>query len=325
MVDGFFLGAYATAPSLNGWDEAAEASYYDALKRLPNVRGLEVPLADALHAHDEAWLLDRLAPEWDVVLTLIPGTMARVGRNPEYGLASRSASGRAEAMEFCRSALQAVRRLNDAAGRERVVAVEVHSAPRRRSANDENASPDAFAESLVELASWNWEGARLCVEHCDAWRADHAPFKGFLEVEDEIEAVRRANSASGSRIGIAINWGRSVLEDRDPATAVEHITKAANGGVLAGVIFSGCSGEETPWRAWDDTHMPHAPADGIEYAAPGSLMTEDAMREAITATQCTHLTFLGAKITAFPSSADLQTRVGLNESTLQLLSRAIDA
>lgn len=184
MVNGYFLGAYATAPSLNGWDEAAEAEYYDGLKRLPEVRGLEVPFSDVLHVHDEAWLLDHLAPAWDIVLTLIPGTMARVARNPQHGLASASEAGRAEAVLFCRSALETVKRLNARAARARVVAVELHSAPRRTSANDQNSSRDAFAQSLAEVASWNWEGARLCVEHCDAWRADHAPFKGFLELEE---------------------------------------------------------------------------------------------------------------------------------------------
>lgn len=321
MVDGFFLGAYATAPSLNGWDEAAESAYYNALRELPNIRGLEIPFSDALHSHDEAWLLDNLAPSWDVVLTLIPGTMARIGKNPKHGLASRKASGRSEALVFCQSAREAVRRLNDRVGRSRVVAVELHSAPRRVCATDENSSADALTQSLAEIASWDWEGARLCVEHCDAWRADHAPFKGFLDIGDEIEAIKRANAASGADIGIAINWGRSVLEDRDPATAVKHIERAADAGLLAGLIFSGCSSEDTPWGAWDDTHMPHAPAEDTAYAAVGSLMSDDRMSEAISAMQGVRITFLGAKITAFPASADIQTRIGLNRSILGLMSR----
>lgn len=321
MVDGYFIGAYATAPSLNGWGERAEAEYYNDLKNLPAIRGLEVPFSDALHAHDETWLLDNLLPAWDVVLTLIPGTMARVDRNPQHGLASSNSAGRAEALSFCRTALDAVKRLNERADRARVVAVELHSAPRRASANDENSSSDAFAQSLAEVASWDWEGARLCVEHCDAWRADHAPFKGFLELDDEIDAVKRVNQQTGGDIGIAINWGRSVLEDRYPLTAVNHIVKARDAGLLAGLIFSGCSDADTPWGIWDDTHMPHAPAQGLEFAARGSLMDEHAMRDALAATRGADLTFLGAKITAFPASADLRTRVGLNASMIWLLQR----
>lgn len=321
MVDRFFLGAYATSPSLNGWNPDEELRYYDALKRLRNLRGLEVPFNGSLHPHDENWLLGNISPGWDVVVTLIPGTMANIGRNPEYGLASRNAFGRRKAIAFTRSALEAVTRLNNHMGRPCVTAVEIHSAPRRRSANDENSSVDALVESLIELSSWDWCGARLCLEHCDAWRPDHAPFKGFMDIEREIEAIQRANARSGANIGVAINWGRSVLESRDPGTALQHITQARDAGLLTGLIFSGCSGEKTPWGAWDDTHMPHAPADGLEHAAPGSLMDEVAISQALKISSDSSVAFVGAKITAFPPTADLRTRVGLNESVLTLLSR----
>lgn len=321
VVNGYFLGAYATSPSLNGWDPDQETRYYDELKALPNLRGLEIPFYGSLHAHSEQWLLNSLAPSWDVVLTLIPGTMVNVGRNSEHGLASKSASGRREAIAFARSAHEAVRRLNRHAGRARVVAVEIHSAPRRQSANDLRSSVDAFVESLIELTSWDWDGAQLCVEHCDAWRPGHAPFKGFMDIELEIEAILRANARSGANAGVAINWGRSVLESRDPNTALEHIAQASNAGVLAGLIFSGCSGEDTPWGVWDDTHMPHAPSEGLDHAAPGSLMTEQAIGDALHVANVANLAFLGAKITAFPATADLSKRVGLNECLLRLLSR----
>ena len=63
------------------------------------------------------------------------------------------------------------------------------------------------------------------VEHCDARYPDGvtAPSpgspKGFLLLEEEIEAVIAANGVDGpdssTSIGISINWARSVLERRE--------------------------------------------------------------------------------------------------------------
>jgi hypothetical protein len=308
-----FLGAYATSPCVSGWDEAAETAYYDALKALPGLRGLEYPFTGRLHPHDDDWLLRNLDPAWDIVLTLLPGSMDRLAADPQFGLASDNASGRAAAVVFVAEARAVVARLNDAAGRQRVVAVELNSGPRRGVAGV-SSSAAALTASLVEITAWDWQGARLVVEHCDAWRPDLPPTKGFLDAEDEIAAVCAANAASGAAIGVAINWGRSVLEARDPQRALQHIAAAKQAGVLVGLMFSGCSGEDTPWGVWQDTHMPHADA------AVGSLMTAEAIAASLRAAG-DGLTYVGGKLTARPDDAGLDRRVGLNRDLLAALNR----
>ena len=315
----FFLGAYATSPCVSSWDIAAETAYYAGLKRLTGLRGLECPFTGQVHPYDEAWLLDTLDPAWDVVLTLIPGTMDRLSLNPAFGLASCDLAGRMAALAFAEEARQAVLRLNKAAGRRRVIAVEVHSAPRRGKEGTAS-SVGNLTQSLIELAGWDWQGAKLVLEHCDAWRDDWQPAKGFLEFSDEIEAVHQANSAASSSIGVTINWARSVLEDRNAATAPRHVRLARQAGLLSGLIFSGCSGEATPWGVWQDTHMPHAPVDGISHFAEASLLTAEAIRETLTAVG-PGLLYVGGKMTSRPVTASIDERVGLNQSMLALLSR----
>lgn len=312
----FFLGAYATSSCSETWDEAAETAYWHGLKKLPHLRGLEYPFTGKLHPHDEPWALSHLAPAWDLVLTLLPGTMDRLAADPAFGLASDDEQGRAAAIAFTRLAQGAIIRLNDAAGRHRVVAVELHSAP-RRGVDGVTSSVDALARSLAEIAAWDWQGARLTLEHCDAYRPDLPPIKGFLSFDEELTAIRQ----SGAAVGISLNWGRSVLEARDPAHVLDQIRQARAEGLLTGLMFSGCSGEDTPWGMWQDSHMPHAPADGLIHAAPGSLMTAQAITDALTAAG-DGLLFIGGKLTARPKDATLDRRLGLNRDLLALLAKS---
>lgn len=293
-----------------------EAAFWQGLRAMPDVRGLEYPFAGTLHAHDEAWALAHLDPAWEIVLTCLPGTMDRLGADPRFGLASEDEEGRRAALDFIRLAVPVVARLNAAAGRRRVVAVELHSAPRRNRPRVDS-SAAALGRSLAEIAGWDWQGARLVVEHCDAFHSDLPPIKGFLSFEEEIEAVR----LSGASIGLCVNWGRSVLEARNLVRPLEQIARARKEGLLAGLMFSGCSDVETPWgAAWQDSHMPHAPAKGLDHAAPGSLMTEAAVAAALAAAGDSPF-FIGAKVTARPQDAGLDLRLGFNRDLLALLSR----
>jgi hypothetical protein len=314
----FFLGAYATSPSVDGWDPVAEAAYWQGLKGLPGLRGLEYPFTGRLHPHDEAWALAHLDPGWELVLTLLPGTMDRLAADPGFGLASTDEAGRRAALDFTAAARAVVARL--VAAGHRVVAVELHSAPRRGVAGI-TATSAALAQSLAEIAGWDWSGAKLALEHCDAWTADHPPIKGFLGFDEELAAVVEARAVSGAEIGLAVNWGRSVLEARDPAQALRHIQQAAAAGLLAGVMFSGCSGEDGPWGVWQDSHMPHAPTPGLDHAAKGSLMTQAAITAALQAAGG-GLAFVGGKLTLRPNDGPLDLRLGLNRDLLSLLVQA---
>jgi hypothetical protein len=293
------VGAYATSPAPTATSRAAggpEAAFYEALLRAcaaGEFQGFEVPLlkGGVMHAFDEAWLLSRVcaAPVSALVLTLVPATMAAIAGGDEmFGLASACPRGRAAALELARAGLAAVGRLNAAAGRPVVVAVELHSGPSRPAGASHAA---ALQESLVEIAGWQgWAGASLSVEHCDAVARGVAapafpPAKGFLTLEEELSAVRGARAqlaargAASAPLSVCVNWARSVLETRDPGTAAAHAAAAREAGLLGGLIFSGCSGEpvEAYGGAWKDSHWP-MPED-----APGSLLTERAVALALRA------------------------------------------
>lgn len=256
--EALIVGAYAAAPSLIGWDPEAEGRYLDAILALDGVVGLEVPFTGSLHKYDEDWFLNRLPAGVELVLTTLPGTMARLRESPEFGLASTDDSGRNAALAFANQARAAIHKLNDALGRRAVTAVEFHSAPR---AADGGSSPDSLMRSLSEIGSWDWAGAGLVLEHCDAVAGNRAAAKGFLPLEAEIDAVRSAAHQSGPHLGMAINWGRSVIEQRNPEAAAQQIRLVRQVGLLDGLIFSGCAAVNTRYGpAWADVHLPPAPS-----------------------------------------------------------------
>jgi hypothetical protein len=158
---GVLVGAYACSPTAERWDRDVEEHYLGRLAALPEIGGLELPWTGRLHpAGEDDWLLRRLPDRWDVVLTTIVATMPALATDPRLGLASVDPEGRARAITLLARARDDVHRLADAAGRPRVLAVEVHSAPRGGS------SAEALAESLREIAAWDWAGATVVVEHC---------------------------------------------------------------------------------------------------------------------------------------------------------------
>ncbi len=313
---GYLVGAYAISPaSLDGED-----ALLAGLAARADVRGLELPFTGALHRSDEHWLLARLRPQWEHVVTLIPGTMGRLQADKTFGLASADEAGRQAALAMARDARAAVARLNEAVGRAAVIAVEVQSAPSRGSAGGVG-SAEAFARSLAEIAAWDWFGARVVVEHCDAHRPGHPQHKGFLSLEDELAAIARANDRARRPLGVNVNWGRSVLETHDAGTAVAHVEAARRAGALSGLMFSGASGAATPYGAWQDTHMPQAPAEGLRHGAEGSLMTEAEIARTLAAARGAALDFVGAKIAIRPPEAAVEARLGLVGDLLALLAR----
>lgn len=48
-------------------------------------------------------------------------------------------------------------------------------------------------------------------------------------------------------VGIHVNWGRSCIEHRDAGAPLRDILAACDAGVLRGVLFSGASGEDSPY------------------------------------------------------------------------------
>ena len=195
----FVIGAYASHPA-----PELEADYYRLLADQPWVSGVEIPYPGQLATQGEV-LASHLAAHWDFnTITAIPGTMQNVWKNENFGLASPDEAGRGAALDFTRALRDDLAALCERAGRQLVARVQLHSAPTRL------AQVDAFKRSLSEVATWDWCGATLVIEHCDKYIPEQNPEKGFLSLESEIDV------ASEAGIGIHLNWGRSAVEVRTP-------------------------------------------------------------------------------------------------------------
>ena len=194
----FVVGSYATSPNLwaleNGGEinHTAEADFYAKLRTINMIDGLEVQLnpAGSMHSFDEQIFLDEyVSPHWCAVITCIGGTMGNITKNPRFGLASDDTRGRLDAIEFAKEALAAVTRWNSRGkGCGKVLAVQLHSAPNQMKGSSSSAS---LRKSLETLMEWDWQGARLIIEHCDA--PGETVSKGFLPLSHEIGAVYEAN------------------------------------------------------------------------------------------------------------------------------------
>jgi hypothetical protein len=281
------VGAY---PSYGAPTSTLAAQVVEGLAASSRVRGLELPFLEGeVHLPPGA----RVPGEWCHVVTMIPATMAAAETDELYGLASRDASGREAALGLLRSVRDVVVRRSD------VLAVEVQSAPRR------TGSAAIFMDSLSEVASWDWDGVELVVEHCDAWTVEHACEKGFLSFADELAAVA-AVQGGATRVTSGVNWARSVIESRDVARGAEHVAEAARRGLLGALVFSSVGDRESALGgAWRDVHL--APA-GVAGAPEGSLLTAALITETCEAAG-PYDGILGLKISLTPLGLDPATIV----------------
>jgi len=304
----FIVGAYASAAADDAGDHLRQVA------KLPGFGGLELPFLDDLGRDRSA--IATLDPAWDIVLTTITATVLRNRRQPGFGLASPSEPGRRSAIAAARDLAALVRAIDERAGRAAVIAVELHSAP----AGTGNAA--AFAASLDELAELDWGAALVTVEHCDSAAGAPPHQKGYLTLDDELEAVRSA----GERFGLTINWGRSAIEGRSAATPVEHVARLRQAGRLAGVMFSGVTDRESAFGApWLDAHLPpnaHDPrfADLEPLTEATSLLGPAEIAATLHAAGGVQR-FTGLKIALRPADLDIGSRIDRIRAALDLLGR----
>jgi hypothetical protein len=314
----FVVGAYAASPCESEWNPVLETEYFNKLKEISLCGGLEHPFTGVLH-RDPAWFLRHIAPHWQIVLTCIPGVMDRLKKNPHFGLASEQKEGQQEALTFMRECLDAVKTINDFCHRKAVTAVQIHSAP-SPAQEGVASSKESFLEALRTLCDWEWDGANLVVEHCDAFLHHQKPAKGFLSLEDELSALQSCRHTFPEvPLGIGINWARSAIEGRSPDVAQRHIQDACQSGLLRGLIFSGCTNEpSSPYGAWSDTHMPLA-CEGTPYSAPHGLLERKEVKKSLQACRYQDLDYLGIKIKPLPATLATGDRIGYIKAALQLL------
>jgi hypothetical protein len=299
------VGAYAASPSQPSWQPHLEADYFARLAEVLGLRGLELPWVGRLHPHDSDWLLAALPSRFDLVVTDIGGTVGRLAADPDYGLASNDADGRRRALDDAARMRDDVDRLNQSAGRSAVIAVELHSAPLAG-----NGGPAAFAESLRELAGWQWGGAQLLVEHCDTLVDGRSPEKGYLPLAAEIDAIAGSDTA----FGLSLNWGRSAIELRDADAVLRHVAEARGSGLLRAVVFSGASPEASAFGpAWVDAHLP------FDADEPTSRLTAE--RAHATLDAAGDLDWVGIKLGHRPLDAPVADRVRVIQNSIALLDR----
>lgn len=254
----------------NAWPAGADAkrSFVSSLVKRDWVGGLELGYGDSI-----SWPAGAGAA-LPALITGIPGTTAHHARQVDFGLASPDEGGRARAMKWAKKFAADTAELVGQG--HQIVAVELHSAPTMK------ADAEVFAESLIELASLDWGGAQLWVEHCDAYLEGQSPQKGYLSLDEEIEVLDRVSAAVPEvSWGMVINWARSAIEGRNGDLPLEHVKKAVASGWLRHVGFSSCSGLETAWgEPWADQHLPLA---GTSVAPEGTLLDRAGVTDIIEA------------------------------------------
>ena len=267
------VGVYAALPT----DAVGRRRLTSAVLGLPGCDGLEIPFGSAGYEQDRGWLWDAVAPGGAHVVTLVAATMEALGVDPDFGPASGSERGRAASLDLLRAARDEVARVS--ASGHRIIAVELQSAPRGTAQPTPDAA--AFGGTLAEAASWDWCGAKLVIEHCDAYRPGQPHAKGFLSLADEIAVARDVTTNEATSVGVVINWGRSAIDLRSAEGPVEQITQARDAGVLRGLMLSGTADVEGPFGpAWSDSHAPMQ-ADDPGVGEPTSLLTPELMRRCL--------------------------------------------
>ena len=189
---GFIVGAYTSSPNLFSWDESLEKDFFGKINNLDNLRGLEIPFwGESLHPNNDDYFLSLMEPEWEHVITCVPGTMKRLEIDPKFGLASLSEESRKNAIEFVNLACLSTGKLVKHYGKNCVIAVEITSSPKTLP-DAIKGNAEKFYESLCEICCWDWHGAKLVIEHCDSYTEQNMePQKGFLSLSEEVKVINR--------------------------------------------------------------------------------------------------------------------------------------
>ena len=319
----YIIGAYATAPSLAISDKALEKKFYEKLiDSIPQIRGLEIPFwGEEIHQFGSSFLLDIINPKWENVLTCIPGTMSYLAKEPSFGLASDNSKGRKNAIAMYKRVNDMLKKINDKYGSKSIITVQIVTAP-SVGKTGVRSSIESFMKSLDQIMSWDWDGARIVVEHCDSFSPQQPFEKGFLSIEDEIKGILKISNQYD--IGLTINWARSVIEGRSVNTPIQHLKLASSNSILSGLIFSGVSNSDLLYGEWRDTHMPFAKSYNSKYYEEKSLLTEENIKQTLACIALEELDYIGIKLLSMPiEKSDIKRRVGINLDAISILEKIL--
>lgn len=318
MLD-YIIGAYASAPTIEIDNRDAESKFYEELTAsIPNIKGLEIPFwGEDVHIYGLEFLLSYIRPHWDNVLTCIPGSVTALKTDRHFGIASTNDLARREAVKMHKRANEVVQQVCDHFGRKAIMAVHLATAP-GCPAPGVSRSIDSLQRSMDEILSWDWNGARLVIEHCDTAIGECPPQKGFMSIEEEISVLNFLKSEYN--VGITLNWGRSAIEGKSPDQVIEHIKVATANNLLSGFIFSGTAIDDKKYGSWTDSHMPFAPAFNSKFHEEHSLLTPTHVRETLEALDIENLDYIGVKLLSKQEDkTSTQRRVGINKDAIAIL------
>jgi hypothetical protein len=313
----FIVGAYAASINSTPWNRAGESAFFEHLKNREMIRGLEHAFYGKLHRFDDSWFLNNVNPEWEYAFTTIPGAMDLVAADSKIGLASKAEDGRKRALDFIYEANQAVKKLNSHHQKPSVIAVQIHSTP-------PGGGIDEFIESLEIICSWDWDGAKILVEHCDRFKSDGSHVKGLLSLEDEVRAIEEVKSKNPqTSLGAMLNWARSVIEEKDTKNILNHINFLKSHSLLNAFIFSGTSdSKDSPYLYYGDKHAPPPTPYLEEILSPESIMTVTEIRRSLQLLPA-DLDYLGFKIMPLPKPNKVEATMIYIDYMIKILSEEI--
>ncbi len=326
MIDeGFIVGAYTSSPNLFDWNKSREKNFFAKFNEIDNVRGLEIPFwGNSLHPNDDSYFLSLLKPEWEYVITCVPATMKRLELEQQFGLASLVEDSRKKAIENVNLARLATGKLVNHFGRNCVIAVELTSSPKTTPELIQS-DVEKLYESLKEICGWDWYGAKIVIEHCDAYSEQNKiPQKGFLSLEDEIQVITKINEEQNTQLGLTVNWGRSAIEGRSVKEPEIHVRKASKFRVLSGIMFSGVSDKaDSLYGVWKDLHAPPPKGFDIKNFEETSLMSFRNIQRTLKACDKNKIDYIGLKLLPLPYELSISKRININKDAIKLIKKAI--
>ncbi|MBN2689719.1 MAG: DUF4862 family protein [Gammaproteobacteria bacterium] len=312
----YFISAYATSPSSDKWCPEDESRYFHGLANKPEVVGIEHPFLPQSDKYPLPWLLENIPENWSLIITALPEFMNLLKGNPYFGLASVVEKDRMAAVKIMEDISDYIRKLNRGFGRKIVKAVHFHSLP-RNVVNEMRGSKQALKQSLREIKDFNWDGAELNLEHCDAYIPNQIADKGFLLLEDEIEVISTVGG-----YGIVLNWARSAIEGRSVKKPLSHIEMVKNAGLFNGFFFSGCTDDvNSNYGYWRDTHMPPRNFINGDYLQSDGLLGIDEVKQTMQElNNYDEDIYLGIKVSDLAADDNIDKKIGLNTETIDALN-----
>ena len=314
----YFISAYATSPSFNQWDPLDERKYFQALASEPEVVGIEHPFFINSEKYPLSWLLENIPDHWSIIITALPAFMHEAKNNPLLGLASENEAGRRQAVQLMQAISQYSEKLNHIFNRKIVKAIHFHSLPRNDDVN-RLGNKAALKQSLYDIQKFNWHGAELNLEHCDAYIPNQLADKGFLLLKDELEVLSEVGG-----YGIVLNWARSAIEGRSVMTPLRHIELTQHAALLRGFFFSGCTDNpESDYGCWKDTHIPPKNFIESEYLRNESLLGAKEIKQVLNVLD--REIYYGIKILDQAKLKKLTQSIGLNIDTIRAINAVISS